>query len=86
MTAMAQYGQYSFDLQHTTARTVIQQCLTMVAYDERHIAISHELAQLKCENDLLHGGIVPPSDQDQELKVTYCRLSNAEHAWHYIHQ
>jgi hypothetical protein len=62
MVAMAEYAQYSFDLQHTTARTVIQQCLGMVAYDECHIAISRELAQRKCENDLLHGGTVPPSD------------------------
>jgi hypothetical protein len=41
----------------------------MAAYDKRHIAISRELAQLKCKNDLLCGGIVPASDQDQELKV-----------------
>jgi hypothetical protein len=30
--------------------------------------------------------IDPPSDQDRELKVAYHRLSEAEHAWHYIHQ
>jgi hypothetical protein len=84
LAAMAEYAQYSFDLQHTTARTVIQQRMCMAAYDERHITISHELTQLKCENDLLHGGTVPPSDQDRELKVTYRRLSEVEHAWHYI--
>jgi hypothetical protein len=86
LAAMAEYAQYSFDLQHTTAKTVIQQCLCMAAYEERHIAISRELAQLKCENDLLCGGTVPPSDQDRELKIAYHRLSEAEHAWHYIRQ
>jgi hypothetical protein len=84
--AMAEYAQYSFDLQHTTTRTVIQQCLSMATYDEHHISIAHELAQLKCENDLLCGGMVPPSDQDRELKVTYHRLIETEHAWHYICQ
>jgi hypothetical protein len=52
LAAMAEYAQYSFDLQHTTTRTIIQQCLYMAAYEEHHVAISHELAQLKCENDL----------------------------------
>jgi hypothetical protein len=51
----------------------------MVAYDERHIAISRELAQLKYENDILCGGTVPPLDQDWEVKVTYHRLSEAAH-------
>jgi hypothetical protein len=66
--------------------TVIQQCLCMAAYEECHIAISRKLTQLKCENDILHGGIVPPSYRDREFKVMYHRLSDAEHAWHYIHQ
>jgi hypothetical protein len=57
----------------------------MAAY-ERHTATSWELAQLKCENDLLRGGTVPPSEQDQELKVAYHHLSEAKHAWHYIRQ
>jgi hypothetical protein len=51
----------------------------MATYDERHITISRE-------NDLLCGGTVPPSDQDRELKAAYHRLSEAEHAWHYIRQ
>jgi hypothetical protein len=38
----------------------------MATYDECHIATSHELTQLKCENDLLRGGTVRPIDQDQE--------------------
>jgi hypothetical protein len=58
----------------------------MAAYEERHISTPRELTQLKCESDLLRGGTVPPSEQDRELKVTYCRLSEAQHAWHYIHQ
>jgi hypothetical protein len=51
----------------------------MAADDERHITISREVAQLKCENDLLCGGTIPPLDQDWELKVTYRRLSEAEY-------
>jgi hypothetical protein len=58
----------------------------MATYEECHIATSHELAQLKCENDLLRGGTIPPIDQDRESKVVYHRLSKAEHAWHYIPQ
>jgi hypothetical protein len=86
LVAMAEFAQYSFNLQHITARTVIQQHLCMDAYEERHITISRELAQLKCENDLLHGGTIPPLDQDWELKVTYRCINEAEHVWHYIHQ
>jgi hypothetical protein len=52
----------------------------MAAYDEHHIIISCELAQLKCENDLLSGGTVPSSDQNRELKVAYSLLSEAKHA------
>jgi hypothetical protein len=58
----------------------------MVAYEEHHIAILCELALLMCGNDLLRGGTAPPTDQDLELKVAYRRLSEAEHAWHYICQ
>jgi hypothetical protein len=86
MVIMVEYAQYWFNLQHTTARTVIQQRLSMATYDEFHIATSRELTQLKCENDLLRGGTVPPSNQDQELKVANRRISKAEHRWHYIHQ
>jgi hypothetical protein len=86
MAVMVEYAQYSFDLQYTTARTVIQQHLCMTAYDEHHIATSRELTQQECENDFLCGGTVPPLDQDRELKVTYHHLNEAEHVWHYIHQ
>jgi hypothetical protein len=57
----------------------------MAAYEEHHITISRELTQLKYENDLLRGSTIPPSDLDRELKVAYHRLSESEHAWHYIH-
>jgi hypothetical protein len=56
----------------------------MAAYKELHIATSHELAQLKCKNDLLCGGTGTPTDQDRELKVAYRCLSEAEHVCHYI--
>jgi hypothetical protein len=84
MAAIAEYAQGLFNLQHGTNTTVVQQCLYMASYEESHTATSRELAQLKCENDLLCGGIVSPSEQDLELKVTYHRLSEAEHTWHYI--
>jgi hypothetical protein len=58
----------------------------MAACEERYTATSWELAQFKCKNDLFRGGTVPPSDQDQELKVAYHRLSDTEHTWHYICQ
>jgi hypothetical protein len=58
----------------------------MAACEERYTATSRELVQLKCENDLLYGGTVPPSEPDQELKVAYHHLSDVEHAWHYIRQ
>jgi hypothetical protein len=79
MAAMAEYAQGLFNLQHSTDTTVVQQRLCMAACEERFTAISQELAQLKCENDLLCGGTVPPSEQDRELKVTYHGFSNTEH-------
>jgi hypothetical protein len=86
MAALVEYAQYSFNLQHNIAMTVLQQSLCMATYEERHISTSRELTQLKCENDLLCGGTVPPFEQDQELKVTYHRLSEGENTWHCIHQ
>jgi ATP adenylyltransferase/5',5'''-P-1,P-4-tetraphosphate phosphorylase II len=40
---------------------------------------------MKCENNPLCGGTIP-LDQGRELKGMYRRLSEAEHAWHYICQ
>jgi hypothetical protein len=79
MAAMGKYAQGLFNLQHSTDMTVVQQRLCMTACEERFTATSQELAQLKCENDLLYGGTVPPSEQDRELKVTYHGFSNTEH-------
>jgi hypothetical protein len=55
----------------------------LATYDVHLSDISRELAQLKNENDLLHGGIVTPLDQDCELAVAYRCLSEAEHRWIY---
>jgi hypothetical protein len=86
MAVMAEYARGLFNLQHSTDTTVVQQRLFLATYEERYTATSRELAQLKYKNDLLRGGTVPPSEQDRELKVAYCHLSDAEHTWHYICQ
>jgi hypothetical protein len=83
MAAMTEFAQYWFNLQHKLARTIIQQHLSMAAYDKHIITISRELAQLKHENDLLCGGTLPPSDQDCEVMVVYHCLSEAEHGLNY---
>jgi hypothetical protein len=44
MAVMAEYAQYLFNMQHITARTIIQQRLSMATYDKRHITIPSELA------------------------------------------
>jgi hypothetical protein len=86
MAAMAEYEQYSFDLLHTLTGTVIQQRLSLAAYDVHISDFSRELAQLNNHNDLLHGGTVPPSNQKHELVVAYHRLSEAEQGWNHTHQ
>jgi hypothetical protein len=43
MVAMTKYAQYLFNLQHNTARTVMQQHMRLTAYDEHNTTISHEL-------------------------------------------
>jgi hypothetical protein len=58
----------------------------MALYDKHNITISHELEQLKRENALLHGGTLPPSDQDREFKVANHHLCEAEHGWNYTCQ
>jgi hypothetical protein len=86
MAVMAKYVQYLFNLQHNTARTVIQQNMHLTAHDEHSKAISSELEQLKHDNFLLCNGTLPPSDQDRELKDMYHRLSKVEHRWNYSRQ
>jgi hypothetical protein len=83
MAAMVLYVQYLFNLQHNTIRIVIQQCMHLTAYDEHNTCISRKLEQLKQENALLYSGTLPPLDQERELKVAYCYLSEVEHAWNY---
>jgi hypothetical protein len=58
----------------------------LTTYDEHNTCISRELEQLKQENALLYSGTLPPLDQERELKVAYCHLSEAEHAWNYTRQ
>jgi hypothetical protein len=41
---------------------------------------------LRHANTVLRSGAPPPSDQDRELQVTYHRLSEAKHGWHYFRQ
>jgi hypothetical protein len=65
MATMAKFTQGLFNLQHSTDMRVVQQRPCMAACEERYTATSRELAQLKCENDLLHGGTIPPSEQDR---------------------
>jgi hypothetical protein len=38
---------------------------------------------MRHENAILCSGARPPSEQDHELQVVYCRLSNAEHGWNH---
>jgi hypothetical protein len=86
MAVLAKYAQYLFNLQHNTARTVMQQRMHLTAYNEHNTIISHELEQLKQENVLLHSGTLPPLNQDCELKVVYHHLKEAEHGWNYTRQ
>jgi hypothetical protein len=38
---------------------------------------------MRHENAILCSGARPPLEQDRELQVVYCRLSNAEHGWNH---
>jgi hypothetical protein len=79
MAALAGYAQHMFDLQASTGKTVIRQCLHSGSL-EQHVE------ELRRENAILCSGTPPPADQDCELQVAYCRLSEAEHGWHYFRQ
>jgi hypothetical protein len=59
-------------------------CLT--AYEEHTTTTSRELERLRHENAVLHSRARPPSEQDHELQVAYCRLSEADHVWNYTRQ
>jgi hypothetical protein len=82
---LVRYVQYLFNLQHNTARIVMQQCMRLTAYEEHTTATSHELERLRHENVVLHSGVCPPSEQDHKLQVAYCRLIEAEHGWNHTH-
>jgi hypothetical protein len=79
MAALAGYTQHMFNLQASTGRTVMRQHLHSSSL-EQHIE------ELRRANAILHSGTPPPLDQDHELQVTYHRLSEAEHGWHYFRQ
>jgi hypothetical protein len=79
MVALVGYAQHMFNLQASTARTVIQQHLHLGSL-EQHIK------ELRHANIILRSGTPPPSDQDRELHVAYRRLSEAEHGWFYFRQ
>jgi hypothetical protein len=79
MAALAGYAQHLFNLEASTTRTIIQQCLHSGSL-EQHVE------ELRRANAILHSGTPPPSDQDHELQVAYRRFSEVEHGWHYFHQ
>jgi hypothetical protein len=49
-------------------------------------SLEQHVEELRRANAILRSGTPPPSDQDRELQVTYRRLSEAEHGWHYFRQ
>jgi hypothetical protein len=79
MVALDGYTQHMFNLEASTARTVIQQRLHSGSL-EQHIE------ELRHANAILYIGTPPLSDQDHELQVVYRSLSEAEHEWHYFRQ
>jgi hypothetical protein len=79
ISPLARYAQHMFNLQASTARTVIQQHL-------HSGSLGQHVEELSRANAILHSGTPPPSDQDHELLVMYRRLSEAEHGWHYFRQ
>jgi hypothetical protein len=62
MAALAGYAQHLFNLQASTARTVIQQRLHLGLL-EQHVE------ELRHTNAVLYSGTPPPSYQDHELQV-----------------
>jgi hypothetical protein len=86
MTLLARYEQYLFNLRHNTARTDMQQCMRLTAYEEHAIATSCELEKLRHENAVLRSSALSPSEQDHELQAAYRHLSEVEHGWNYTRQ
>jgi hypothetical protein len=79
IAALAEYAQHMFNLQASTTKTIIQQYVHLGSL-EQHVE------KLRSANAILRNGMPPPSDQDRELQVAYCRLNEAEHGWHYFRQ
>jgi hypothetical protein len=79
MAALAGYAQHMFNLQASTGRTIMWQHLHLNSL-EQHVE------GLRRANAILRSGMPPPSDQDRKLQVTYRRLSEAAHGWHYFRQ
>jgi hypothetical protein len=61
----------------------VQQRMLLTAYEDRATATSSEFERLRNENAVLHSSALSPSEQDRELQVAYCCLSEAEHRWNY---
>jgi hypothetical protein len=64
---LARYAQYLFNLRHNTARTIMQQLMRLMAYEEHNAATSRELERLTHEDAVLRSIACPPSEQDCEL-------------------
>jgi hypothetical protein len=79
IAALAEYAQHMFNLQASTAKTVIQQYVHLGSL-EQHVE------ELRRANAILRSGTPPPSDQDREFQVAYRCLSEAEHGWHNFRQ
>jgi hypothetical protein len=60
MTALAEFVQHMFNLQASTAKTIMQQRLHLGSL-EQHVE------ELRCVNAILCSGTPPPSDQVREL-------------------
>jgi hypothetical protein len=83
VTLLVRYAQYLVNLQHNTARTIMQQCMCLTTYEEYTTTTSRELKRLRHENAILHNGARPTSEQDHELYVAYRWLNEAEHGWNH---
>jgi hypothetical protein len=60
MTALAEFVQHMFNLQASTAKTIMQQRLHLGS-------LKQHVQELRCANAILCSGTPPPSDQVREL-------------------
>jgi hypothetical protein len=61
----------------------MQQSMLLTAYEKRTTAMLAEMEKLRHENAILHSSALSPSEQDHELQVAYCCLSEPERGWNY---